>query len=385
MNESDFAVLNSGVSSWNKARKEGLATPDLSYADLKGMWLAGVDFSDTDLSNADLSFANLRGANFVGAKLDGTIIQTASISGAVFEEAKFSASSARLLEVRKKEFTLKILESIRVDLPTRRAKVIEAHFDGERLILNGRPASSEESFRHLITHIERIVRECLASGRYSNTAPEVHRALVRYAEAIDGYHAGEGEINIGLAGNLVFEEIGAFEKSEGEHFQGLMGTLRDIRFSHTMLERLLTDWNNFLADAGMDVFSNLVVGDISLQVDDISLQLTRSPNVSNDIPETLRLLLKFMKDPGLAAKQLSFAIIRGVEDVISELFNFVFDLYNKTKEKIISVGSAIAAVSIITSLVNSSGLINLMQSNPTLFKWVRQGVDWLKSQGFSGS
>jgi hypothetical protein len=152
-----------------------------------------------------------------------------------------------------------------------------------------------------------------------------------------------------------------------------------------MLERLLTDWNNFLADAGMDVFSNLVVGDISLQVDDISLQLTRSPNVSNDIPETLRLLLKFMKDPGLAAKQLSFAIIRGVEDVISELFNFVFDLYNKTKEKIISVGSAIAAVSIITSLVNSSGLINLMQSNPTLFKWVRQGVDWLKSQGFSGS
>lgn len=102
MNEADFAVLKAGVLSWNEARKEGLATPDLSDANLRGMWLAGIDFSNTDLSNADLSFANLRGANFVGAKLENTNFQTASISGAVFEDVKFSASSARLLEVKRK-------------------------------------------------------------------------------------------------------------------------------------------------------------------------------------------------------------------------------------------------------------------------------------------
>lgn len=367
-----------------KPVKRDLKEPNLSGANLRGMWLAGVDFSETDLSNADLSFANLRGANFIGANLDGTILQTASISGAKFEEVSYSASADRLLEVRKKEFTLKILETLKVDLPSRRAKVIEAFFDGERLIVNGRQMSSDESFRHLISSIERVVRECLASGRYSNAAPEVHKALEKYVDSIDGYHSGEGEINIGLTGNLVFEEINAFEKSEGEQFPGLMGTLRDIRFKHSMLERLLTDWNNLLADAGMDIFSNLVVGGISLQIDDIALQLTRSPHVAQEIPNTLRLLLEFFKDPGVVTKQLGFALIRGVEDIVAELFSFIFNLYDQSKEKIINIGSAVAAVSVVAVLVNSSGLLSLMQSNPVLFKWIQQGVDWLKSQGFTG-
>jgi len=67
-NEEHVAILQQGVSAWNKWRKTASGTwPDLSGANLVGLNLTNADFFRANLSKADLSHANFSGANLSGS------------------------------------------------------------------------------------------------------------------------------------------------------------------------------------------------------------------------------------------------------------------------------------------------------------------------------
>ena len=64
--------------------------PDLSYADLAGMDLSGVDFTNAILMGADLGGADLSGAVFVEANLSGADLRRANLEGALLQQADLS-------------------------------------------------------------------------------------------------------------------------------------------------------------------------------------------------------------------------------------------------------------------------------------------------------
>ena len=64
--------------------------PDLSYADLAGMDLSGVDFTNAILMGADLGGPDLSGAVFVEANLSGADLRRANLEGAQLQQADLS-------------------------------------------------------------------------------------------------------------------------------------------------------------------------------------------------------------------------------------------------------------------------------------------------------
>jgi uncharacterized protein YjbI with pentapeptide repeats len=77
-----------GVEVWNEWRQENPdVIPDLSYTDLRGLKLCGVNLSDANLHGAnlfrvDLSNADLRGANLFRADLSSANLDDANLGGA---------------------------------------------------------------------------------------------------------------------------------------------------------------------------------------------------------------------------------------------------------------------------------------------------------------
>ena len=87
-NAEQFALLKTGVASWNKWRNLNVGVlPDLSQASLKkatlGMvQLTAANLSGTNLTNAVLRHANLRKAILAEANLTGSDLAEANFVGA---------------------------------------------------------------------------------------------------------------------------------------------------------------------------------------------------------------------------------------------------------------------------------------------------------------
>ncbi|MDO8705797.1 MAG: toll/interleukin-1 receptor domain-containing protein [Sulfuricaulis sp.] len=87
-NESHLSVLRRGQKEWNSWRTEEPSTkPDLSGADLHGLFLTEIDFHATNLAGANLFGCNLQKAEFYHANLDGTDCSEAHLADAKFAEA----------------------------------------------------------------------------------------------------------------------------------------------------------------------------------------------------------------------------------------------------------------------------------------------------------
>lgn len=89
-NPEHLKILKQSVDAWNQWRANNpLVRPDLSWTDLSGENLTGVNFSRTDLSlvnffstvltGADFSAADLTGANLIAAELDQAIFTGACL------------------------------------------------------------------------------------------------------------------------------------------------------------------------------------------------------------------------------------------------------------------------------------------------------------------
>jgi uncharacterized protein YjbI with pentapeptide repeats len=100
-NQDHVNILKQGVEAWNKWRQDNPGIrPDLSQADLSGMYLSDIAFGrygisysvGVDLRNADLTKANLSGAvlafaQFSGADLSRARLVRADLIGSEFETA----------------------------------------------------------------------------------------------------------------------------------------------------------------------------------------------------------------------------------------------------------------------------------------------------------
>jgi uncharacterized protein YjbI with pentapeptide repeats len=93
-NQEHLEILKQGVDTWNKWRKENIdIQPDLSRANLFGIYLNKANLSNAILANAhlegaNLSEAHLEGANLKKAYLHGINLSNAHLEGANISEAR---------------------------------------------------------------------------------------------------------------------------------------------------------------------------------------------------------------------------------------------------------------------------------------------------------
>lgn len=94
-NEEHIAWLRKGVSAWNDwRRKNPKINPDLSGANLDGMYLECVNFENTNLEGANLSNCKLRWSTFKNASIDRITLSGADIAktslSSILEEQKIA-------------------------------------------------------------------------------------------------------------------------------------------------------------------------------------------------------------------------------------------------------------------------------------------------------
>jgi uncharacterized protein YjbI with pentapeptide repeats len=92
-----LAILNKGVTAWNKWREEHpYVRPDLSGAHLSGADLSRANLQLAKLGGANLGGANLSGANLIGAELRGANLSEADLAWADLTGANLSGANLSL-------------------------------------------------------------------------------------------------------------------------------------------------------------------------------------------------------------------------------------------------------------------------------------------------
>lgn len=96
-----LSILHSGPRKWNEWRHNNPdIKPDLSGADIHGMYLESVNFEGTDLSGANLSGCMLRWARFMRAIIDNTNLSGVDAVGTALDSI---LKQQRLENTRKRE------------------------------------------------------------------------------------------------------------------------------------------------------------------------------------------------------------------------------------------------------------------------------------------
>lgn len=145
-------ILNQGVKIWNRWREEAfMSDPDLSGADLSGVFLIGADLSGVNLSGANLSKANLLGAYLHHTNLHGAYLAEATLGRTSFIGAKLSEADLSDTDLRGTDLSEAYLGYAKLnsaDLSSARlgkANFIKADLSGVKLIgadLSGADLSS---------------------------------------------------------------------------------------------------------------------------------------------------------------------------------------------------------------------------------------------------
>ena len=95
-NPEHLEILKQGVDTWNQRRSmELMMFPDLHNADLRDLYLSGIDFHGANLSGANLLKSNLKEANLQHADLSGADLGEANLEGAHLRCATLTAADLR--------------------------------------------------------------------------------------------------------------------------------------------------------------------------------------------------------------------------------------------------------------------------------------------------
>jgi uncharacterized protein YjbI with pentapeptide repeats len=113
-NKEHLEILNRGVDTWNRWRKEHHILPDLSEVNLSMADLSEANLSEANLVRADLSKANLTGANLsiaklVEADLRNSILHDANLSTANLIGADLTEASLFWANFRGANFSRAVL------------------------------------------------------------------------------------------------------------------------------------------------------------------------------------------------------------------------------------------------------------------------------------
>jgi len=94
MNEKHYRIiLLKGVENWNLWRKKNHFIPDLSRADLSGVFLNNANFVMVDLNEVNLSYADLEQVNLEDANLSGSNLSKANLRFANLINADLSGAN----------------------------------------------------------------------------------------------------------------------------------------------------------------------------------------------------------------------------------------------------------------------------------------------------
>lgn len=120
-NEEHFSLLVKGVSVWNQWRRNNREIiPDLSAANLQGMYLECVNFEKVNLTGANLSQCKLRWARFDGAILDrinidgADVVNTSLVS--IIEKQKVELASILIKQKAQEERRRRLAQQSRKTL-----------------------------------------------------------------------------------------------------------------------------------------------------------------------------------------------------------------------------------------------------------------------------
>lgn len=138
-NEEQLAILDQGVTVWNKWRKENptikidLSGANLSQASLNAIDLSKADLTEIDLHGASLKEGNLRAANLQGANLLGAYLKEAKLIGVNFTSANLETANFMGANLSKADLRSSNLSNANlVD-----ANLSEANFEGATLFEAG--------------------------------------------------------------------------------------------------------------------------------------------------------------------------------------------------------------------------------------------------------
>ena len=376
-------LLRLCVQHWNSARTKKDFSPDLSNHNFRGESLPKVNFSNANLKGADFSLANLRDADLRGANTDGTNFSGASLLG-----AKIDVDADGFFKDyghwRKKELVDKKLRQIKDDslaIPTRTPEVVGVHFDGLKLRATASSSDVSRRFTDALSQSELLSRELLATVNLDNVSRSVARALRAYIEAIEKYHVGDGQIAIGITGEALCEEIGAYMTTIEDILDEKAGTFRSLLLSHSILDRLMPDWQELKHQARNIRTPHVNIDELTEDIERIAASLSMSDDVDDELPRILRFLNAMAKSPSETSRDAVYAAIRALEDIFIEVFSVLLDAYNSTKSKIVKSAPAIVLAGIILALPKPA-LLGIVAKFSDQIGWISKAFEWIKNVGF---
>ena len=119
-------ILKSGVNPWNNWRESNKSIrPDLSYADLSGMKLDGINFENAymrkikgnsiSLQNAKLKWAHLYSSSLVNANFYNTDLMLSTLCASNLSNARFIKSSLNVTDLSRTNLQDAIFDDIFLD------------------------------------------------------------------------------------------------------------------------------------------------------------------------------------------------------------------------------------------------------------------------------
>jgi hypothetical protein len=134
------------------------------------------------------------------------------------------------------------------------------------------------------------------------------------------------------------------------------------------------EWEQFTQKAAAIDLDESDISEVNAAAEHLVSALIDRPDLADpDVPKTIEFVRQFLSLPGPSSKRAIFAVIRTIENLVSSILNFTYELTKKTAEKAVERGST-AASHILAGMLGLA-LIGALGIASTA---TRAGAPWVK-------
>lgn len=252
--------------------------------------------------------------------------------------------------------------------PQQRPSPISFGVDGDKIVVTLEPhqattktqAATDVAARMLKRQLDKVVTELSNSNVDRRLGDEVAELREEMAE---GNVVGLGIIDIriqAIRGALDPEELSG----------PMAGILDALHESVVMYTRQFPDWLEFSEQASALAVTPELVTHTTEVAETLVHELSRNQAlVDPQVPETIKHLLEWRSDQGMASKRLFFGLVRVLENIVAAGYGLLSEIGKKTATRAGDVVSAAAATALAAAIAGAA--IGLTHTKLPETDWVK--------------